>query len=108
MPSQVNRKYKVSLDKSLAQKLPDDFCNQVSFYRHIPSLAYRIVLVAQGEIDIVLIRPNCHAWDIAAADLILQECGGYFLPLDAPFLSYGIEPYQYGFLVAGKIIAVKI
>ncbi|OLL56131.1 3'(2'),5'-bisphosphate nucleotidase CysQ [Bartonella henselae] len=102
LPSQVNRKYKVSLDKSLAQKLPDDFCNQVSFYRHIPSLAYRIVLVAQGEIDIVLIRPNCHAWDIAAADLILQECGGYFLPLDASFLSYGIEPYQYGFLVAGK------
>ncbi|WP_317992821.1 3'(2'),5'-bisphosphate nucleotidase CysQ [Bartonella gliris] len=102
LASQVNRKYKVSLDKSLVQKLPDDFCNQVSFYQYIPSLAYRIVLVAQGEIDIVLVRPNCHEWDIAAADLILQECGGCFLPLDAPFISYGIEPYQYGLLVAGK------
>ncbi len=100
--SQTNRKYKVSIDKSLAQKLPDDFCNRVSFYRHIPSLAYRIVLVAQNEIDIVLVRPNCHAWDIAAADLILQECGGCFLSLDAPFISYGIEHYQYGLLIAGK------
>ncbi|WP_336287761.1 3'(2'),5'-bisphosphate nucleotidase CysQ [Bartonella sp. CB60] len=102
LASQVNRKYIVSLDKSVAQKLPDDFRNQVSFSPHIPSLAYRIVLVAQGEIDVVLVRPNCHEWDIAAADLILQECGGRFLSLDAPFISYGIEPYQYGFLIAGK------
>ncbi|VEJ44870.1 3'(2'),5'-bisphosphate nucleotidase CysQ [Bartonella vinsonii] len=102
LASQIKRKYKVSLDKSLAQKLPDDFLNQISLYRHIPSLAYRIVLVAQNEIDIVFVRPNCHAWDIAAADLILQECGGCFLSLDAPFISYGIEPYQYGLLIAGK------
>ncbi|WP_455479632.1 3'(2'),5'-bisphosphate nucleotidase CysQ [Bartonella sp. B23] len=102
LASQTNRKYKVSLDKLLAQKLPDNFCNKVSFYRHIPSLAYRIILVAQNEIDIVLVRPNCHAWDIAAADLILQECGGCFLSLDTSFISYGIEPYQYGLLIAGK------
>ncbi|UNE54618.1 3'(2'),5'-bisphosphate nucleotidase CysQ [Bartonella machadoae] len=102
LQSQMNRKYKVSLDKSLAQKLPNDFLNKVSLYRYIPSLAYRIALVAQNEIDIVLVRPNCHAWDIAAADLILQECGGCFLSLDASFISYGIEPYQYGILVAGK------
>ncbi|WP_019222015.1 3'(2'),5'-bisphosphate nucleotidase CysQ [Bartonella senegalensis] len=102
LPSQANGKYKVSLDESLVQKLSDDFCNQVNFYRYIPSLAYRIVLVAQGEIDIVFVRPNCHAWDIAAADLILQECGGCILPLDGSFLLYGVKPYQYGFLVAGK------
>lgn len=102
LTSQVNRKYKVSLDKSLAQKLPDDFRNRVTFYHYIPSLAYRIALVAQGEIDLVLVRPNCHEWDIAAADLILQECGGCFLSLDAPFISYGIESCQYGLLIAGK------
>ncbi|WP_455482133.1 3'(2'),5'-bisphosphate nucleotidase CysQ [Bartonella sp. B35(2025)] len=102
LASQINHKCKVSLDKSIAQKLPEDFCNQVSFYRDIPSLAYRIVLVAQDEIDVVLVRPNCHEWDIAAADLILQECGGCFLPFDAPSIFYRIEPYQYGFLIAGK------
>ncbi|WP_040299167.1 3'(2'),5'-bisphosphate nucleotidase CysQ [Bartonella sp. DB5-6] len=102
LASQINRKYKASLDKALIQKLPEDFRNQISFYHYIPSLAYRIVLVAQDKIDIVLIRPDCHAWDIAAADLILQECGGSFLPFDAPVISYGIEPYQYGLLIAGK------
>ncbi|OPB35348.1 3'(2'),5'-bisphosphate nucleotidase CysQ [Bartonella taylorii] len=102
LASQINRKYRVSLDKSLVQKLPKDFRNQISFYHYIPSLAYRIVLVAQDEIDIVLVRPDCHAWDIAAADLILQECGGRFLSFDVPVISYGIEPYQYGLLIAGK------
>ncbi len=102
LASQINGKYKISIDKSLIQKLPEDFRNKISFYYHIPSLAYRIVLVAQDEIDIVLVRPDCHAWDIAAADLILQECGGRFLSFDAPVISYGIEPYQYGLLIAGK------
>ncbi len=99
---QVNRKCKVSLDESIAKKLPSDFCSQVSFYHYIPSLAYRIVLAAQGEIDVVLVRPSCHEWDIAAADLILQECGGCFLSLNSSCISYGIKPHQYGFLIAGK------
>ncbi|WP_455477189.1 3'(2'),5'-bisphosphate nucleotidase CysQ [Bartonella sp. B41] len=102
LQQQTNRKYKVSLDKSLSQKLPNDFRNQVSFYHYIPSLAYRVVLVAQGKIDAVLVYPSCYEWDIAAADLILQECGGCFLPFDKSSISYGIEPYQYGFLIAGK------
>ncbi|MBA9083062.1 MULTISPECIES: 3'(2'),5'-bisphosphate nucleotidase CysQ [Bartonella] len=102
MSSCVNWKYRISLDQSVAQKLPCNFLNQVSFFRYIPSLAYRIALVAQGEIDLVLVRPNCHGWDIAAADLILQECGGCFISFDAPFVSYRIEPYQYGFLIAGE------
>ncbi|WP_455478747.1 3'(2'),5'-bisphosphate nucleotidase CysQ [Bartonella sp. B10] len=102
LASQINRKYKISLDRSVAKKLPSDFCDQVSFYHYIPSLAYRIVLVAQNEIDLVLVRPNCHGWDIAAADLILQECGGCFLSMDSSFISYGGESHQYGFLIAGK------
>ncbi|KEC57468.1 3'(2'),5'-bisphosphate nucleotidase CysQ [Bartonella rochalimae] len=98
----INRKYRISIDRSIAQKLPYDFSNRISLFRYIPSLAYRIVLIAQGEIDIVLVRPNCHDWDIAAADLVLQECGGCLMSLEAPFISYGIEAYQDGFLVAGE------
>ncbi|WP_455474315.1 3'(2'),5'-bisphosphate nucleotidase CysQ [Bartonella sp. B30(2025)] len=102
LASESNRKYKILLDKPIAQRLPRDFCNQVSFYPHISSLAYSLALVTQGEVDIVLVRPDCHAWDIAAADLILQECGGCFLSLDASSISYGVEPHRYGFLIAGK------
>lgn len=102
LTSPANQKYRVSIDESVVQKLPRDFCNQVSFYRYIPSLAYRIVLAAQGEIDIVLVRSNCRDWDIAASDLILQECGGCFLPIYAPFITYGIKPYRCGLLIVGE------
>ena len=44
----------------------------------MPSLAYRLALVASGEIDVAISGPNAHDWDIAAADLLVQEAGGVF------------------------------
>ncbi|MEM8539439.1 MAG: 3'(2'),5'-bisphosphate nucleotidase CysQ [Pseudomonadota bacterium] len=43
---------------------------------HVPSLAYRIALVATGRMTATFVKPNAHDWDIAAADLILHEAGG--------------------------------
>ena len=45
-------------------------------HRHVPSLAYRIALVAAGRLTATFVKPNAHDWDIAAADLILHESGG--------------------------------
>ncbi len=42
----------------------------------IPSLAYRFVRVAEGSLDAGLASTNACDWDIAAADIILQEAGG--------------------------------
>ncbi len=42
----------------------------------LPSLAMRLLRVAEGEFDAALARKNAHDWDIAAADLILREAGG--------------------------------
>lgn len=42
----------------------------------IPSLALRLARVAEGAVDIGLVSKSCCDWDIAAADLILQEAGG--------------------------------
>jgi myo-inositol-1(or 4)-monophosphatase len=52
------------------------------FYKrhpHVPSLAYRIAMVATGKMAATYIKPNAHDWDIAAADLILHESGGVLL-----------------------------
>lgn len=52
------------------------------FYKrhpHVPSLAYRIAMVATGKMAGTYIKPNAHDWDIAAADLILSEAGGILL-----------------------------
>lgn len=41
----------------------------------LPSLAYRLVQVATGVIDVAVARRGAQDWDIAAASLILSECG---------------------------------
>jgi myo-inositol-1(or 4)-monophosphatase len=40
-----------------------------------PSLAYRLVSVAAGRVEIGLSGAGSHDWDIAAADIILEEAG---------------------------------
>jgi myo-inositol-1(or 4)-monophosphatase len=40
-----------------------------------PSLAYRLASVAAGRLEIGLAGPGSHDWDIAAADIILEEAG---------------------------------
>ena len=49
---------------------------------YVPSLAYRIAMVAEGALDATFIKPNSQDWDLAAADLILAEAGGRLLRAD--------------------------
>ena len=69
---------------------------------YIPSLAYRVAMVASGELDATFIKPNSHDWDLAAADLILRRAGGQVLDATgaAPFYA-GPQP-RHGALVAGR------
>jgi len=54
----------------------------------IPSLAYRIALVASGALDLALASDNAHDWDVAAADLVLSEAGGALVDADGRTLTY--------------------
>ena len=40
------------------------------------SIAYKIALVAKGEFDIALSFTKKNDWDLAAADLLINEAGG--------------------------------
>lgn len=44
----------------------------------VPSLALRIAQVADGRLDVAYGSGNAHDWDLAAADLLVQEAGGRF------------------------------
>lgn len=69
---------------------------------YVPSLAYRIAMVASGELDGTFVRPNSHDWDLAAADLILRRAGGAILTeTGAPPVYAGHDP-RHGALVAGS------
>lgn len=54
----------------------------------IPSLAYRLALVARGALDLAIASDKSHDWDIAAADLILAEAGGTLVNSNGQGLRY--------------------
>ncbi|MCM2291314.1 3'(2'),5'-bisphosphate nucleotidase CysQ [Allorhizobium sp. BGMRC 0089] len=67
---------------------------------HVPSLAYRIAMVAAGRIDATLVLKNAHDWDLAAADLILEKAGGVLISTDGTPLTYNRARVRHGHLAA--------
>ena len=66
----------------------------------VGSLAMRIVQVASGVLDVGLAGGNSHDWDIAAADLVLQEAGGVLSGLDGLPPIYNRSDPRHGVLIA--------
>ncbi len=66
----------------------------------VPSLALRLARVAEGSIDIALVSANAQDWDIAAADLILQEAGGRLTGLDGSTPAYNRPHPSHGEMIA--------
>lgn len=61
---------------ALVSRLIDETNTGFTAHGHVPSLAYRIAMIADGRLGGTFIRANSHDWDIAAAALILHEAGG--------------------------------
>jgi myo-inositol-1(or 4)-monophosphatase len=72
----------------------------VNSVRFVPSLAYRLALVASGDIDVAISGPNAHDWDIAAADLLVHEAGGVFGDLAGKKPRYNQAEITHPVLVA--------
>jgi myo-inositol-1(or 4)-monophosphatase len=69
---------------------------------YIPSLAYRIAMVASGALDATFVRANSHDWDLAAADLILRSAGGRLVERDGAAPAYAGPDPRHGALAAGS------
>src|SRR5690606_11369282 len=88
--------------KTMIDALAGDLRLRVRRHPYIPSLAYRIAMVASGELDATYVKPNARDWDLAAADLILEEAGGALLDAAGSRLSYVAPERPHGALVAGS------
>ncbi len=66
----------------------------------VPSLAMRIAYVASGALDAGFASENSNDWDVAAADLILEEAGGRLAGLDGGELVYNRKETRHGLLTA--------
>ncbi|WP_292899389.1 MULTISPECIES: 3'(2'),5'-bisphosphate nucleotidase CysQ [unclassified Nitratireductor] len=88
--------------KAMVSGLPSSLLQKTRTHGYIPSLAYRIAMVASGALDATFVKPNSHDWDLAAADVILREAGGAICDAEGKAPSYaGPEPKK-GALAAGS------
>jgi myo-inositol-1(or 4)-monophosphatase len=82
--------------------MPEKWRARVRRMPHIPSLAYRLAMIAEGTIDATFVKPNAHDWDIAAADLILSEAGGWLLDAHGNRPLYAGAVPRHGVLMGGS------
>nr|WP_256478381.1 3'(2'),5'-bisphosphate nucleotidase CysQ [Notoacmeibacter sp. MSK16QG-6] len=87
---------------NLVRGLPPHLAEANGFQGHIPSLAYRIAMVADGRLDATFIKPNAHDWDIAAAMLLLTETDGRLLQPDGDDVRVGQPAPKHGPLLASQ------
>ncbi len=72
----------------------------ISRMPRVRSLALRIARVATAELDVALAGGNAHDWDLAAADLLVQEAHGILSGLDGRVLTYNAAVPRHGALVS--------
>lgn len=66
------------------------------------SLAYRLTMVAAGRVDVGAARGGPSDWDLAAADLLVQEAGGKLTDLSGRSLIYNRAKTGHPALIAAS------
>src|SRR3954468_2131719 len=73
---------------------------EITLHPRIGSLALRLCRVADGALDAAFAGGNSHDWDLAAADLIVQEANGRMTALSGDSIEYNRREVVHGVLVA--------
>ncbi|MBB4396881.1 myo-inositol-1(or 4)-monophosphatase [Bradyrhizobium sp. CIR48] len=73
---------------------------EIKLHPRIGSLALRLCRVAHGALDAAFAGGNSHDWDLAAADLIVQEADGRMSDLSGEPILYNRREVAHGVLVA--------
>ena len=73
---------------------------EISLYPRIGSLALRLCRVAEGRLDAAFAGGQSRDWDLAAANLIVQEANGNMTALSGDTILYNRREVIHGVLVA--------
>ncbi|MDE1159601.1 MAG: 3'(2'),5'-bisphosphate nucleotidase CysQ [Neorhizobium sp.] len=92
----------IAADESTMGRFDVGYRGRLHRHRHVPSLAYRLAMVADGRIDGTIVKRNSHDWDLAAADLILERAGGSLVDLEGKPIRYNRADVSHGVMVAGS------
>ena len=74
----------------------------VELVPRVPSLAFRLCMAARGAVDFAVAAENSHDWDIAAADLVLEEAGARLIDASGERLLYNARQVRRGALLAAS------
>jgi myo-inositol-1(or 4)-monophosphatase len=72
----------------------------ITLHPRIASLALRLCRVAQGDLDAAFAGGQSRDWDLAAANLIVQEANGRMTALSGDAILYNRREVAHGVLVA--------
>ena len=92
----VDDTHRIATGEDMLAGFGSDFRKTIERVKHIPSLAYRLAMVADGRLEGTLVRRDSHDWDLAAADLILQQAGGALVDLAGDPLIYNKPIVKHG------------
>lgn len=93
---------RVTGPRSFQSEVDNDWPRPIEKLPFVPSLAYRLAMIAMGEADLSLARPSAKDWDLAAADLIVHEAGAALTDLNGEQLTYNCKDVRHGGLVSSK------
>jgi myo-inositol-1(or 4)-monophosphatase len=85
--------------KPLVQRLSPS-SNEITLFPRIGSLALRLCRVADGSLDAAFAGGQSRDWDLAAANLIVQEANGRMTTLSGDAIEYNRREVTHGVLVA--------
>jgi myo-inositol-1(or 4)-monophosphatase len=86
--SSAGAEYRVAGPKPILNAMGSRLGATMDIRPFVPSLAYRMCMAASGALDFAAAGPNSHDWDIAAADLVLEEAGGRLVEAAGERLQY--------------------
>jgi myo-inositol-1(or 4)-monophosphatase len=86
--------------KPILQAMAVNLGVSVEITPRIPALAYRLAMAARGAIDFAAAAENSHDWDIAAADILLEEAGARLIDASGERLRYNARQVRRGALLA--------
>jgi myo-inositol-1(or 4)-monophosphatase len=86
--------------KPIIEAMAEKIGHPVEITPRIPALAYRLALAARGALDFAVAAENSHDWDIAAADILLEEAGARLIDASGERLRYNGRQVRRGALLA--------
>jgi myo-inositol-1(or 4)-monophosphatase len=95
-----SRRFNAAGPKPILQAMGAKLGASVDIVPRVPSLAYRLCMAACGMIHFATAAENSHDWDIAAADLLLEEAGGRLTDASGERLVYNMRQIRRGPLLA--------